>query len=236
MGARAHDTFSALALRLHSQLGAGGKSILLSDESNTVLAQSLRACALDEATYGLQRHEPQFSAAQVVTRGQRNFFLTALLLLAATLVIFPATGGLLLTGVVACGYLANAVFRGLLFWVGADEVPTHEMRTSDSGPLPIYTVLVPLYHEANIISQLTASLRRLDYPAANLDCKLVVEEDDRETCDAARVRPRTASLKLSQFREANRAPSHAPATMHCSSLAANFSSSTTQKISRSRIS
>ena len=26
-----------------------------------------------------------------------------------------------------------------------------------------------------------------DYPAANLDCKLVVEEDDQETCDAARA-------------------------------------------------
>lgn len=113
-GARAEDAFSALALRLHSQLGAGGKSILLSEESNNALARSLRACALDDATYGLQRHEPQFSAAQVVTRGQRTFFSTALLLLAATLVMFPATGGLLLTGIIACGYLANAIFRGLL--------------------------------------------------------------------------------------------------------------------------
>jgi len=163
MGARAEDAFSALALRLHSQLGAGGKSILLTGESNNALTRSLRACALDDATYGLQKHEPQFSAAQVVTRGQRTFFLTALLLLAATLTIFPATGGLLLTGLVACGYLANAVFRGLLFWVGADEA-AHEVPAGAPGPLPIYTVLVPLYREANVISQLTASLRRLDYP------------------------------------------------------------------------
>jgi hypothetical protein len=145
-------------------LAAGGKSILLSDESNNALTRSLRACALHQATYGLQKHEPQFSAAQVVTRGQRTFFLTVLLLLAATLTIFPATGGLLLTGIVACGYLANAIFRGLLFWVGADEVPTHETPADDPGPLPIYTVLVPLYREANVISQLTASLRCLDYP------------------------------------------------------------------------
>jgi glycosyltransferase XagB len=101
--------------------------------------------------------------------------------------MFPATGGLLLTGVIACGYLANAIFRGLLFWIGADEAPTYEVRASDPALLPVYTVLVPLYREANIISQLTASLRRLDYPAANLDCKLVVEEDDQETCDAARA-------------------------------------------------
>jgi cellulose synthase/poly-beta-1,6-N-acetylglucosamine synthase-like glycosyltransferase len=33
-----------------------------------------------------------------------------------------------------------------------------------SENLPIYTVLVPLYHEANVLSELSAALRRLDYP------------------------------------------------------------------------
>jgi cellulose synthase/poly-beta-1,6-N-acetylglucosamine synthase-like glycosyltransferase len=108
-----------------------------------------------------------------------------LLLLAAALAKFPATGGLLLTGFVACGYLANAIFRSLLFWVGADEPATNEVQAFEPASFPIYTILVPLYREANIIRQLTASLRRLDYPAAKLDCKLVVEEGDQDTCDVA---------------------------------------------------
>jgi len=186
-GAQAEKGFSALALHLHSKLGAGCKSILLSDDSCDPLAESLRLHALDEATYGLLRRQPQFSAARVLTNGQRTFFLVLLLLFALTMTTFPATGGLLLTGVVACGYLANAIFRAVLFWVGADEPPTNEVPAIERRRLPIYTVLVPLYREANIVPQLAESLRRLEYPAAKLDCKLVVEEDDQETREAARA-------------------------------------------------
>jgi cellulose synthase/poly-beta-1,6-N-acetylglucosamine synthase-like glycosyltransferase len=94
-----------------------------------------------------------------------------------------------LTGIIAAGYAANALFRAWLFWVGADAAPTE----ADMAPLieelalPIYTVLVPLYREANIIPRLTASLRKLDYPLVRLDLKLVVEEDDNETVAAANV-------------------------------------------------
>ena len=34
--------------------------------------------------------------------------------------------------------------------------------------LPVYTLLVPLYREANMLSPLTRALSRLDYPAAKL--------------------------------------------------------------------
>lgn len=185
--AQAENGASALAFRLHSRLGAAGKSPLLFEDGCGLLTESLRSCALAEATHGLQRRQPQFSAAQVLTKGQRIFFLAALLLLTSTMAVFPAVGGLLLTGIVACGYLANAVFRGVLFWVGAGDAPGVSIPAAGPDPLPIYTVLVPLYHEANVIPQLTTSLRNLDYPAGKLDCKLVVEEDDQETCEAARA-------------------------------------------------
>ena len=47
--------------------------------------------------------------------------------------------------------------------------------------LPVYSILVPLYHEAAIIGQLVDALRMLDYPPAKLDIKLIIEEDDNET-------------------------------------------------------
>ena len=52
--------------------------------------------------------------------------------------------------------------------------------------LPIYTILMPLYHEANMLASLTSVLARLDYPAAKLDIKLVLEAVDAETIAAAR--------------------------------------------------
>lgn len=59
-------------------------------------------------------------------------------------------------------------------------------RRSDegAGPLPIYTLLVPLYKEANMIPQLVKSLTKLDYPAALTDIKLLLEERDQETIAA----------------------------------------------------
>ena len=53
--------------------------------------------------------------------------------------------------------------------------------------LPVYTLLVPLLNEAAVLPQLVKALRRLDYPAAKLDIKLIFEAHDRETLAAAQA-------------------------------------------------
>src|SRR5207247_6866956 len=90
-------------------------------------------------------------------------------------------------GAVASGYLADAVFRGWLFWVGSDHVSKKHgpVRFNEQkADLPGYTILVPLHREANVVPQLISSLRSIEYPAERLDVKLVVEEDDSETVEA----------------------------------------------------
>jgi cellulose synthase/poly-beta-1,6-N-acetylglucosamine synthase-like glycosyltransferase len=57
------------------------------------------------------------------------------------------------------------------------RVPDHE--------LPIYTLLAPLYREAHMLPGLIKALTRLDYPAAKLDIKLILEAADRATIAAA---------------------------------------------------
>lgn len=49
------------------------------------------------------------------------------------------------------------------------------------GPLPTYTILVPLYKEAAILRQLVANLSALDYPPELQQVLLLVEDDDEET-------------------------------------------------------
>ena len=51
--------------------------------------------------------------------------------------------------------------------------------------LPIYTVLVPLYREASVLPQIVTNLRAIDYPAAKLDIKLLIEAHDGQTRAAA---------------------------------------------------
>ena len=47
--------------------------------------------------------------------------------------------------------------------------------------LPIYTLMVPLFRESDVVHQLITALKALDYPTAKLDIKLLLEEVDQET-------------------------------------------------------
>jgi len=53
-----------------------------------------------------------------------------------------------------------------------------------SPDLPIYTVLVPLFHEVQMIEQLMAGLEALRYPSDKLDIILITEEVDPFTTNA----------------------------------------------------
>lgn len=56
--------------------------------------------------------------------------------------------------------------------------------------LPVYTILVPAFREANIIDKLIRNLGALDYPRSRLDVIVLMEENDPETVAAAkRVAP-----------------------------------------------
>ncbi|BBH16052.1 glycosyl transferase [Nocardioides baekrokdamisoli] len=57
----------------------------------------------------------------------------------------------------------------------------------DDADLPIFTILMPVYHEANIVTKLLANIGALDYPRSKLDVMLLMEEDDHETIAAARA-------------------------------------------------
>jgi glycosyltransferase XagB len=51
----------------------------------------------------------------------------------------------------------------------------------------VYTILLPVYHEAEILDQLVQGIRNIDYPEDRLDVKLLLEPDDVETIEAARA-------------------------------------------------
>ena len=51
--------------------------------------------------------------------------------------------------------------------------------------LPIYTILCPLYKEAGILPQFVEAIGRIEWPKDKLDVLLLLEEDDRQTIQAA---------------------------------------------------
>jgi hypothetical protein len=159
------DPSEIIGMRLCRILTGAARSLLVSGDGTCPLEQMLRADAVNEATQRLLRAHPQYSAARVLTRRQRNILLALVALAICVVGILPRLGGLFLIGAVATAYLANAVFRGWLFWVGADHPVPPEERTADAQfELPMYTVLVPLFREANMLPQVANAMRQLDYP------------------------------------------------------------------------
>jgi cellulose synthase/poly-beta-1,6-N-acetylglucosamine synthase-like glycosyltransferase len=81
-------------------------------------------------------------------------------------------------------FLAMVVLR---IAAARDAIPTSPKSCATRRPdrlLPVYSILVPLYRERRVLRQLVDALSRLDYPAAKLDVKLIVEEGDGETRSA----------------------------------------------------
>jgi cellulose synthase/poly-beta-1,6-N-acetylglucosamine synthase-like glycosyltransferase len=89
-------------------------------------------------------------------------------------------------------YLVTLLHRLMLLRVALRHpaevrISDSEARAMPTNELPVYTILVPAYHEAEVIARTIAALENLDYPADRLDIRLLLEEDDRETIAAARL-------------------------------------------------
>ena len=86
-------------------------------------------------------------------------------------------------------YLSIIAFRSAIGLMSALKpceirIGTQALASLDEKDLPVYTLLIPLYREANIADKIIPSLNALDYPRDKLDIKLLLEADDHETVDA----------------------------------------------------
>jgi len=64
--------------------------------------------------------------------------------------------------------------------------PVAQPPRREDAALPVYTIIAALYREKRVAARLIDALARLDYPAAKLDIKLVLEADDGETLEVLR--------------------------------------------------
>jgi len=59
--------------------------------------------------------------------------------------------------------------------------PSATVELAAHRPLPVVTLLVPLYREREMVGEITRALSKLDYPPDLLDVKLLLEDGDAET-------------------------------------------------------
>lgn len=164
------------------------------------------------AIFDLAEQDPGMSARTVMTVAQAVVCYGLLSLLLAGLAFAPIATLIALNIALSAFYLGNFLFRGMLVVAGGGR-PTDwnyqveiAARALPEDKLPVFTVLVPMFREGKVLPKLAQSLRRLDYPLGKLDIKIVLEDGDTETIEAAR------SLGLEGVFEVIRVPPSHPQT------------------------
>lgn len=158
------------------------------DIRNSILTV-FRTAIADEAANELFRQNPGLSARVVFSRGQRIGFVALGILTLVALVLWPVPTVVTVITLVSVTFLASTVFKYAVAMQGAkydivERVSREQVARLRDDELPTYTVLVPVFKEANIVPQLVGNLGRIDYPADKLEVLVLIEEEDHLTRDA----------------------------------------------------
>lgn len=164
----------------------------------TALRERARDRLLFNAEHGLALEKPEFSARQVASASQGAFIGGSIVALAVSFAMAPTYTvlGIQVAGMLA--FLACVILR--LCAVGSArplEFPAQSLP--NPADLPVYSVLVALYREQEVITQLLISLGKLQWPQSKLEIRLVCEEDDTETLEilaAHELRPNVEVIKV----------------------------------------
>lgn len=144
---------------------------------------------------------PKHSASVVATQAQKNVMVALFFAALASLWIAPLWFAIALNALMNFFLFGSFLFRTLLCWISCADnigmtITDEEVKAIDDRDLPIYTVLVPMYKEPDVLPILAAALRRLDYPRSKLDIKLVLEAGDSQTIESAKSLGLEASFEI----------------------------------------
>ncbi|ROQ30945.1 cellulose synthase/poly-beta-1,6-N-acetylglucosamine synthase-like glycosyltransferase [Frondihabitans sp. PhB188] len=143
----------------------------------------------DDAANALFYRNPELSGRIVFSRGQKISALVVAIVLVALAIIWPRQTAIGVLATVSLVFLAGTAFKFFVSLQGArfdvvERITDTEVAELSDDDLPVYTVLVPVFHEANIVAQLIDNLGGLDYPVHKLEVLILIEEEDLETRQA----------------------------------------------------
>ena len=132
---------------------------------------------------------PEDCANRVLSGGQRAFFILLAIAVVVGFIFAPLDTAIVLTVASVLIYTGASLYKFLLFYEAFGRrrelvISMEELAAIDERDLPVYTILVPLYREAEVLPRLVANLDALDYPRSKLEVLLLAEEDDEETIEA----------------------------------------------------
>lgn len=159
---------------------------------NWALDRIYRATYLEDSIAGLLYRNADESAFQTFTDLQLIVVFCLFIVAIIGLALFPRQLLITINLIAAMYYLSTSIYRIWLAIKSNSEdltipISDEEVRALKDADLPIYTVMIPVFREKDVLSQLIQSIESMDYPKEKLDVKLLFEESDTETLNFART-------------------------------------------------
>jgi cellulose synthase/poly-beta-1,6-N-acetylglucosamine synthase-like glycosyltransferase len=145
---------------------------------------------LDIAIHGLERDAPDDSSRRLIgDYGRRMLILFAAVNVLAAL-LWPIQVFIFWIGAATAFYAATVIERVVLYKRSLDDdaidsVTDEEALAFPESELPRFSVMIPAYHEREVVEHLLRAVGGLDFPREKLQVMLLLEADDQETIDAA---------------------------------------------------
>jgi cellulose synthase/poly-beta-1,6-N-acetylglucosamine synthase-like glycosyltransferase len=131
-----------------------------------------------QAISALSETQPENSARNIL-HGKQGFIIGLGLGTLAVSLMTPSSNVLFAVHIfLSLFYLSANLLRLWSLLPRYNQSPSDVKDPDENTVFPIYSILVPLHHEHQVIPQLIGSLDALDWPRSRLDIKIICEEDD----------------------------------------------------------
>jgi len=133
---------------------------------------------LAKATHGLATTRPQFSARKRVTVAQGAAFIILALCLALSSTYVPASAMWVAASAALGMFFLSVIALRLCCLFSLPAAKAQSLEDPADADLPTYSVLVPVFRETSVLSQLLRGLSCLNYPPEKLEIMIIVEQFD----------------------------------------------------------
>jgi glycosyltransferase XagB len=140
----------------------------------------------------LATKHPEWSASVPITPMQKKSVLVLFLLLAIAVLLAPlATARFLIAGCTLF-YMILTLYKFIVIRASISpnasmNFTPEEIFSQEPRDWPVYTVLIPMYKEPEVLPQMVKAMTDMDYPVDKKDVQFLLEEDDLQTLNAARA-------------------------------------------------
>ena len=145
------------------------------------------------AMLDLYNRTPNQSAYRVLYPNQKYFILAVAATITVSAIINSTITFMALFAIISVGYfIVNPIkiyisIRGFKGGRAPTRITRGEMLWTHEEDLPVYTILIPVFHEAGMLAQNLRNMYHLNYPKNKLDIKILMEEKDEETINEAKL-------------------------------------------------